>query len=111
MTDLHLEQTIAMESPGLSSSAWAGVVIWLSIIKCSPPFIGFIGSSARTELGSHAAAATAKTMVESVMQLQICFAVFIYSDLKLAFVGCLMFSATVVLSAVSFNYYTGWRKN
>jgi len=40
-------------------------------------FMGFIGSSARTELGSQVTAATAKKMVESVRQLQIRFVVFI----------------------------------
>ena len=40
-------------------------------------FMGFIGSSVRTELGSQATAATAKMMVESVRQLQIRFVVFI----------------------------------
>lgn len=44
LTDLHLEQTIAIESPGLRLSACALVSILLSIIICSPPFIGFIGA-------------------------------------------------------------------
>jgi hypothetical protein len=43
-----------MESPGFSSSAWALVLMGF-IINISPPFIGFIGSSARAMTGSEAA--------------------------------------------------------
>jgi hypothetical protein len=53
-----MEQTIAMESPGWSSSTWAWVLIGF-IINISAPFIGFIASSARAVSGSEAAIATA----------------------------------------------------
>jgi hypothetical protein len=54
-----MEQTIAMESPGLSSSAWAWVLI--GFIKSPAPLIDFVVSPARAVKGSDAAIASAAT--------------------------------------------------
>jgi hypothetical protein len=72
LTDLHLEQTIAISSFGLSSSACAWFVMLLSIIKCSPPFMGFIGGLASCALAakSHPSAATVNASPERTKYLR-----------------------------------------
>src|SRR5450759_551837 len=81
MTSLHLLQAMDMESPGFSASACAWVVmccICIIIIWCSPPFIGFIGSSARAVTGSEAAIAKATASPElRLILLRMLFFIFI----------------------------------
>jgi hypothetical protein len=77
MTDLHMEHTMAMESPGLSSSAWAWVLIGF-IINISAPFIGFIASSARVVTGSEAVINKANAMLIPSIVLETVLFLFIF---------------------------------
>src|SRR5205809_4213832 len=74
MTDLHLVQTIAIVSPGLSASAWALVLMPCRWSRCSAPFI--VWSAALMLLGNQTARATAIAIPAAMMLFLTVFIVF-----------------------------------
>jgi hypothetical protein len=76
---LHLGQAIATISPSLRFATSAGEVIGFIII-ISPPFIGFMGSSARAARGSEGVIAKANAAPMPSMILDVVLVVFIFES-------------------------------